>query len=96
MKDKHPTATGLSAGDIDLIEQLRAHPQLMERVKSLLEIVKVEGGIKRAEEIESLLIEEMRRLGKTTMESWASGAEKSLGAQLKQKDASAVVRKKKR
>jgi len=96
MKDKHPTSTELSAGELELIEQLRAYPELMERVKSLLEIVQAEGAIKRADEIEALLIEELRRLGKTTMESWASGSEKTLGAQLKQKDASVVVRKKKR
>jgi hypothetical protein len=96
MKDKHPTPTEVSAGELQLIEQLRAHPELMERVKSLMEIVKAEGAIKRADEIEALLIEQMRRLGKTTMESWACGAEKTLGAQLKQQDASAVVRKKKR
>jgi hypothetical protein len=96
MKDKHPTPTEVNAGELQLIEQLRAHPELMERVKSLLEIVQAEGAIKRADEIEALLIEKMRQLGKTTMESWASGAEKTLGAQLKQQDASAVVRKKKR
>jgi hypothetical protein len=42
------------------------------------------------------LIEEMRRLGNTTMRDWAAGAEKRLGDQLEQKDASAGVRKKKR
>jgi hypothetical protein len=96
MKDKHPAPTDLSAGEVQLIQRLRAHPELMERVKSLLEIANAEGVIKRADEIEALLIEEMRRLGKTSMESWASGAEKNLGEQLKQKDATAVVRKKKR
>jgi hypothetical protein len=96
MKDKHPAPTNLSTAELQLIEQLRERPELMERLKSLLEIAKAEGPIKRADEVEALLIEEMRRLGKTTMESWASGAEKTLGEQLKQKDASAVVRKKKR
>jgi len=43
-----------------------------------------------------MLIEEMRRLGKVSMESWAGGVESTLGEQLKQKDPSAVVRKKKR
>src|SRR6266403_4650341 len=94
MKDKHPTPTELNAGELELMQQLRAHPDLMERVKMLLEIVKADGAVKRADEIEALLIEEMRRLGKTSMESWAKGAEKTLATQLKQKDASAVVRKK--
>jgi hypothetical protein len=52
--------------------------------------------VKRADEIESLLIEEMRRLGNAAMGSWASQAERTLAEQLKQKEASAVVRKKKR
>ena len=55
MKDKHPTPTELTVGERELIEQLRAHPELMERVKSLLEIVKAEGAIMRADEIEALL-----------------------------------------
>jgi hypothetical protein len=38
----------------------------------------------------------MRRLGNTTMGSWAVSAEKRLGEQLAQKDASARARKKKR
>jgi hypothetical protein len=37
----------------------------------------------------------MRRLGNASIESWASRAERTLGEQLKQKDSSAVVRKKK-
>ena len=36
----------------------------------------------------------MRRLGHATLETWASKAEQALGAELKQKDASASVRKK--
>jgi hypothetical protein len=38
----------------------------------------------------------MRRLGNTTMESWANRAERTLADQLKQKDPSAGARKKKR
>jgi hypothetical protein len=96
MKDKQPFQLNLIAAEQQLIEQLREHPELMERFRSILEIsTNTEGPVKRADEIEALLIEEMRRLGKATMESWASRAERTLGEQLKQKDASAVVRKKK-
>jgi len=80
-----------------LIEQLRGQPELMERFKAILEISKSKDGrVKSADEVEGLLIQEVRLLGKTTLESWATGAEKSLGEQLKGKDASAGVRKKKR
>jgi hypothetical protein len=87
----------LSAQELQLIQRLREHPDLMERFQSILEIsANTEGPLKRADEIEALLIEEMRRLGNTTMGSWAASAEKRLAEQLEQKDTSARARKKKR
>lgn len=87
----------LSAQELRLIERLREHPELMERFQSILEIsAHAAGPVKRADEIEGLLIEEMRRLGNTTMGSWAASIEKRLGEQLEQQDASAAERKKKR
>jgi hypothetical protein len=57
----------LNAGEEQLIERLRQHPELMERFQSILEIsANMEGPIKSADEVEALLIEEMRRLGNTT------------------------------
>jgi hypothetical protein len=95
MKHKQSQPSELSATELRLIKQLREHPELMERVHHLLEIAaNAAGPVKRADEIEALLIEEMRRLGNVTMQSWASRAERTLGAQLTQKDSSAVVRKK--
>lgn len=89
--------SALSAQEQQLIERLREHPQLMERFQSILEIsAQTEGPPKSADEVEALLIEEMRRLGNTTMEDWAASAEQRLGEQLEQKDGSARVRKKKR
>ena len=80
-----------------MIERLRQHPELMERFQSILEIsANAEGPVKSADEVEELLIEEMRRLGNTTMGTWAAQGEKRLGEQLRQKDASATVRKKRR
>src|SRR2546428_28500 len=97
MTKKTPHKPELSAAELQLIEQLRKHPELMERFRTILEITaSADGPLKRADEIEELLIEEMRRLGNATMESWASRAERTLGEQLKQKDASAGARKKKR
>ena len=96
MKDKHPKPTRLSTEELQLIEQLREHPELMDRFKTILEITgSPEGPLKRADEVEGLLIEEMRRLGKTSMESWAAQTERRLTEQLKAKDSSANVRKKK-
>jgi len=86
----------LSPTELQLIEQLREHPELMERFRTILEITaSADGVLKRADESEELLIQELRRLGQATMESWASRAERTLGEQLKQKEPSAGVRKKK-
>lgn len=97
MKHKQLGAPTLNDAELQLIEQLRKHPELFERVRSILEITaSAEGTVNKADEIEALLIEQMRRLGQATMQTWAGKAEQTLGAELKQKDVSASVRKKKR
>ena len=97
MKSKDPHQPELSLEELQLIERLREHPELMERFRTILEITASgEGPLKRADEVEDQLIEEMRRLGNATMKSWASRAERTVAEQLKQKDPSAGVRKKKR
>jgi hypothetical protein len=96
MKHKKSQSPTLNAAELQLIEQLRRYPELFDRFRSLLEIsASAEGPIKRADEIEALLIEAVRRLGQATLETWAGRAEQTLADQLKQKDASASVRKKK-
>ena len=70
---------------------------MMERFQSILEIsAGAQGPVKSADEIEGLLIQEMRCLGNTTMGEWATRTEKRLGEELERMDASARVRKKKR
>lgn len=97
MKKKPSPQPTLNDAELQLIDRLRKYPELFERVRSILEITaSAEGPLKKADEIEALLIEEMRRLGHTTLESWASRAEQTLADELKQKDPSASVRKKKR
>jgi uncharacterized protein with PhoU and TrkA domain len=97
MKNKKLAPPTLSAAELQLIEQLRQHPEMFERVRSILEIAaSTEGTIKKADEIEALLIEKVRQLGHTTMETWAAKTEQTLGTKLKQEHASAKVRKKKR
>jgi hypothetical protein len=69
----------------------------MDRFQTILQIsANADGPVKSADEIEGLLIQEMRRLGNTTMGSWAASAEKRLAEQLQQKDVFARARKKKR
>jgi hypothetical protein len=96
MRKKKTKSGELSAPELQLIERLRQHPELMERFQSILEIsASAEGSVKSADEVEGLLIEEMRRLGNTAMGDWATSAERKLGEQLEQKDPSARARKKK-
>ena len=95
MKDEHPHHEQLSTEEQLLIQQLREHPELMERFKHILEIAaNAQGPVKTADEVEALLIDEMRRLGNVTMQGWGEQVERKLAEQLKQKDTSAAVRKK--
>ncbi len=97
MKNKPSRQPILNDTELQLLERLRKYPEMFERVRNILEITaSAEGPLKKADEIEALVIEEMRRLGHTTMESWAQRAEQTLADELKQSDPSASVRKKKR
>ena len=46
--------------------------------------------------MEALLIQELRQLGRTTMNQWATQAEVRVGAELQRQDATVRSRKKKR
>ena len=97
MNDDHPSHEILSKEEHRLIQELRKRPELLERFKHILEIAAdTDGSSKTADEVEALLIEEMRRLGKATMQGWGEQVERMLGEQLKQKQAAAAVRKQKR
>jgi hypothetical protein len=68
----------LSHDELQLIKQLREHPELLERFHSILEIAaNAEGPMKPPDEIEARLIEQMRQPGHVGMESGASSAERT-------------------
>lgn len=95
MKSKKRPQQRLSERETRVLERLREHPELMERMESILELVDNEGGpLKTADEMEELLIQEMRRLGNETMTQWAVRAEDRVGRELKEKDPSVKSRKK--
>jgi hypothetical protein len=97
MEEKKRATRDLSQQEINLIEQLRKRPRMMERVQRILEIANsTEGPLKTADEVEELLIEEMRRLGNATMSEWATQAEGRVGQELKNEDPAVLKRKKKR
>jgi hypothetical protein len=97
MEDKKPVKARLNAQEVDLIKKLRRQPKIMERVQRILEISQTsEGPIKTADEIEELLLEEMRRLGNATMNEWAAQAHERISHELKEQDPTVLKRKKKR
>ena len=97
MKHKKTVAQTLTQQEIQLIEQLRQHPEIRERVQSILELAhNPDGPLKTADEVEDLLIEEIRRLGSVTMHEWAAHAEARVSTELRSQDPTVLSRKKKR
>jgi hypothetical protein len=97
MEDKKPVSARLNAEEFDLLEKLRRQPKMMERVRKILEIAQSsEGPLKTADEVEELLVEEMRRLGNVTMNEWAAQANQRIEDELKEEYPTVLRRKKKR
>jgi hypothetical protein len=97
MKKKKSSPPQFSQTEIQLIEQLRQHPEMMLRVQSILNLAhNAEGPLKTADQVEELLIQEMRQLGSATLHHWATQAEERVSAELKQQDPTVLSRKKKR
>jgi hypothetical protein len=87
----------LTAQETQLIERLRQHPEMLVRVQSILDLAHAaDGPLKSADEVEELLIQELRQLGRSTMNQWATQAEVRVGDELKSQDATVRRRKKKR
>lgn len=85
-----------TAQETQLIERLRQHPEMLVRVQSILELAHAtDGPLKSADEVEELLIQELRQLGRSTMNQWARQAEVRVGDELKSQDATVRRRKKK-
>ena len=71
--------SSLSQEDKELLNQLNSRPDLKKRVKSIVSIAIDDGdGIVKADEAESRVIEEVRRMGNEVLTEWAvSRIEKS-------------------
>ena len=97
MAEKKTARNQLTAQELEIIEQLRRHPEMMARFQSILDITRnADGPLKTADEVEELLIQEMRRVGNAAMNQWAVQAEARVGMELKEKDPTLRARKKKR
>jgi hypothetical protein len=95
MKQKTTKPT-FTPEEIRMMERLRARPEMMERVQRILEIASSEEGpLKTADEVEELLVEEIRRLGNATMNQWAVQAEERVMSDLKEQNPTVLSRKKK-
>ena len=75
MTKEKTLSTPLSAEELQLIVHLRDHPELRFRFQAILSLARNEGTLKKADEVELLLIEELRQLGHTGMTQWALRAE---------------------
>jgi len=77
---------------------LAGRPHLASRIESILEIVDEpnrNGEIRSADEVESLLVEELRQLGNEGLVQWSEGADKKAGKAFKASDKSVQMREKK-
>lgn len=60
--------------DEEITCKLHAHPQIRERIVSILSVVEAQGaGLRRADDAEERLVEEVRRMGQEVMQAWALG-----------------------
>ena len=82
--------------DRRLLDRLDRHPHLKERFAAILELAESEGSeLRTADEIETLLVEEVRRLGAQTMTAWARRAHQRVVEEVQQKEPSSYCGKKK-
>lgn len=94
-----PTHVPLNEQQQRLLSGVREHPQLMERFLSILALARepgVDGKIRTADEVESLLVREVRQLGLESLQGWAREAEAQVAAQAQAEDPTLREREKKR
>jgi hypothetical protein len=97
MTDKKDIHEPLTEQELQLVKQLRQHPEMMARFQNILNLASnTDGPLKTADEIEDLLVEEVRRLGHATMSQWAVRAEERVSQELKEQKPEVRSRKKKR
>jgi hypothetical protein len=96
---KHETAGDhrFTVAEAQFLERLRRHPELQARFEGILELTRnAEGPLKTADEVEEQLIQELRQLGQTSMNQWATQAEQRVSDELQRGDVTVRSRKKKR
>lgn len=93
---KRPAKEETPSREERLLKAMRDRPELMDRFESILALTdSEEGELRSADEIEELLVEEVRRLGNGAMHQWAKGAEERTFRELGETHPEARIRKKK-
>ena len=60
------------SSDEALLKRLMSHPQIRDRIVSLLDVVEDAGDdLKRADDAEDRVVEEVRRMGQEALQAWA-------------------------
>jgi hypothetical protein len=76
-------STLLPPDDERLLARLNKHPQLRSRIERLVDLVEDAGDdLRKADEAERHVIEEVRRLGQEVLEDWAEGQVAKRGEEL--------------
>jgi len=82
--------------DQQLLEALNRHPQLKERIMAIVRLAGgQEGAPCTADEIETLLIAEVRQLGRETMGEWAQAQARRVVSEVGQQHPQSYRSKKK-
>ena len=72
--ERHEAMESTKVSDEEIVRRLSRHPQIRSRVAELLAVVEDSNGdLRRADDAEDRLIEEVRSLGRAAMQSWAQG-----------------------
>jgi len=85
----------LKQSDIELLECLNRHPGMKERFLAILALAEDKSGeVGTADEVEALLVEEVRKLGAQSLGDWARSAHERIVAEVKKQDPTSYCGKK--
>ena len=77
---------GLELSDEALMAALRAHPELRQRISSIVLAVEGdEGALKEAGAAEERIVDEMRLLGRVALNSWAENRVEATEREIRQR-----------
>jgi hypothetical protein len=79
----------------EVARRLASNPKQLERFESILDLSQSDE-LKTLDEIEGVLIDEVRKLGGETLSSWASRREEHVAKKLREENQEARLREKKR